>query len=99
MAYVNHRPDHGTSKLLSEKLPGRCSLEMTNRPGNHMTGEPIDTWYSPEPTWKGVFGSLATTLDKCRAEYVGSYSIANKDLLAIFGYTDWSNMTADDCTR
>ena len=90
---------HGTSKLLSEESPEKFNFDITNRPINPLTGEPITTWYLPGQTWTGVFGSLATTLDECRAECVGSYLTADKDLLAIFGYTDSSKPTADDCTH
>lgn len=89
---------HGTSKLLSEESPGKYNFDINNRPVSPLTGKPITSWYLPGQTWTGVFGGLATTLDECRAECVGSYLIADKDLLAIFGYTDLSNPTADDCT-
>lgn len=89
---------HGTSKLLSEESPGKYNFDITKCPISPLTGEPIDTWYRPGQTWTGVFGSLAKTLEECRADCVGSYLIADKDLLAIFGYTDSSNPTADDCT-
>lgn len=89
---------HGTSKLLSEESPGKYNFDITKCPISPLTGEPINTWYRPGQTWTGVFGSLAKTLEECRADCVGSYLIADKDLLAIFGYTDSSNPTADDCT-
>lgn len=75
----------GTFKLLSEESPGKYNSDITNRPIIPLTGEPTTTWYRPGQTCTGVFGSLATTLDECRAECVGSYLITAKDLLAIFG--------------
>jgi dipeptidyl-peptidase III len=88
---------HGTSKLLMEEELGKHNFEVKNPPISPITGRPITTWYRFGQTWTGVFGSLATTLDECRAECVGSYLIADKDLLALFGYTDKSEITADDC--
>lgn len=95
---IHERFGHGTSKLLSETSPGKYNFDITKCPISRLTGEPINTWYLPGQTWTGVFGRLATTLEECRAECVASYLIADKDLLAIFGFTDSSNPTADDCT-
>lgn len=75
----------GTFKLLSEESPGKYNFDITNRPIIPLTGEPTTTWYRPGQTCTGVVGSLATTLDECRVECVGSYLITAKDLLAIFG--------------
>lgn len=61
-------------------------------------GEPIILRYLSEQTWISIFGDLATTLDKCKAKCVGSYLITDKDLPAIFGYTNLNNPIADDCT-
>jgi dipeptidyl-peptidase III len=88
---------HGTSKLLTEEEPGKYNFNIKNPPISPLTGLPITMWYRSGQTWTGVFGSLATTLDECRAECVGSYLIADKDLLALFGYTNESEITADDC--
>lgn len=89
---------HGTSKLLSEESQGKYNFDIANPPISPLTGEPITSWYRPGQTWTGLFGSLATTLDECRAECVGSYLIADNDLLAIFGYTNSSKPNAEDCT-
>ncbi|KAH0544774.1 hypothetical protein FGG08_001141 [Glutinoglossum americanum] len=89
---------HGTSKLLAQEGPGRYNFDISSPPINPLTGKPIEKWYLPGETWTGVFGSLATTVDECRAECVGSYLMADKDLLALFGYTDDSEITADDLT-
>lgn len=87
---------HGTSKLLMEEEPGKFNFDRENLPINPLTKQPITTWYRPGQTWTGVFGGLATTLDECRAECVGSYLMLDKELLALFGYTDESEITADD---
>ena len=90
---------HGTSKLLTQKGGGEWNFDIDNRPINPLTGKPITSWYRPGETWTGLFGSLATSLDECRAECVGAYLTADKDLLALFGYTNESEITADDCTN
>src|SRR5271163_2214463 len=64
---------HGTSKLLAEEEPGKYNFNIENPPISPLTGQPIAVWYRPGQTWTGVFGSLATTLEECRAECVGSY--------------------------
>ena len=90
---------HGTSKLLTQEGAGKYNFDIDNRPISPLTGKPISRWYHPGETWTGLFGSLATTLDECRAECVGAYLMADKDLLALFGYTNESKITADDCTH
>jgi dipeptidyl-peptidase-3 len=88
---------HGTSKLLTQEGPDKYNFDIQNPPINPLTGKPITKWYLPGETWTGVFGSLATTVDECRAECVGSYLMADKDLLALFGYTNDTEITADEC--
>lgn len=88
---------HGTSKLLTEDKRGEFNFNINNPPISPLTGQSITTWYRPGETWTSVFGSLATSLDECRAECVGSFLMTDKDLLAIFGYTNESEITADDC--
>lgn len=39
---------------------------------------------------------LSTTVEECRAILVSEYLMDNKELLDIFGYTDVSDITADD---
>ncbi|KAI9668386.1 MAG: hypothetical protein M1831_001140 [Alyxoria varia] len=82
---------HGTSKLLSDD-----NFDKNKPPINPLNDKPIDSWYAPNQTWTGVFGDLATSLDECRAELVGAYLIDDKELLALFGYTDSSELKADD---
>ncbi|PON27672.1 dipeptidyl-peptidase 3 [Trichoderma gamsii] len=49
-------------------------------------------------TWTGQFGDLATTVDECRAEFVGAYLMDDSELLALFGFTDSSEICAEDLT-
>lgn len=43
-----------------------------------------------------MFGELATTVDECRAELVGAYLMDDAELLAMFGFTADSEITAQD---
>lgn len=52
--------------------------------------------YLPGQTWNSVFGGLSTTVEDCRAISVSEYLMGNKQLLEIFGYTNVSDITADD---
>lgn len=88
---------HGTGKLLTQSGPDKYNFDIQNPPINPLTGKPVTTWYRPGETWNSVFGDIAASLDECRAESVGSYLMADKELLAIFGFTDESNITANDC--
>jgi dipeptidyl-peptidase III len=88
---------HGTGKLLTQSGPAEYNFDVQNPPINPLTGKPVNTWYRPGETWNSIFGDIAASLDECRAESVGSYLIADKELLAIFGFTDESDITADDC--
>ncbi|KAI9841904.1 MAG: hypothetical protein M1837_000290 [Sclerophora amabilis] len=87
---------HGTSKLLTQEGPNKYNFDILNPPISPLTGKPIMSWYKSKQTWTSVFGDLATTLDECRAECVGSYLLPDKELLSIFGFTDVSDVTADD---
>ena len=87
---------HGTSKLLSEEAPNQFNFDINNPPIDLVTGSPIRTWYKLGQTWTSVFGDIATTVDECRAECVGAYLLSDRPLLAMFGYTDTSEVTADE---
>jgi dipeptidyl-peptidase-3 len=87
---------HGTGKLLTETGPAEYNFDINNPPMNPLTGKPITTWYRLGETWNSMFGDIAASLDECRAESVGSYLMTDKGLLAIFGFTDNSVITADD---
>ncbi len=88
---------HGTGKLLCQFPDGTFNFNHDNPPINHLTGNPIDQWYLPGQSWTGQFADLATTVDECRAELVGAYLMDDKALLALFNFTDSSEITAADC--
>ncbi|KAB5563119.1 peptidase family M49-domain-containing protein [Coniochaeta sp. 2T2.1] len=89
---------HGTGKLMAQDANGQFNFDTTSPPVNPLTGKPIDSWYRPGQTWTGQFGDLATTVDECRAELVGAYLMDDPELLALFGFTDDSEITAEDLT-
>jgi dipeptidyl-peptidase-3 len=87
---------HGTGKLLMEDEPGSFNFDITKPPINPLTGRPIDSWYRPSQTWTGLFGDIATSVDECRAECVGAYLMSDMELLAMFSYTDETEITGKD---
>jgi dipeptidyl-peptidase-3 len=88
---------HGTGKLLVENQSSGFNFDPKNAPINPLTGNPIDSWYKHGQTWTGLFGDIATTVDECRAECVGAYFLSDMELLAMFGYTDDTEITGRDC--
>lgn len=88
---------HGTGKMLAQKEPNAFNFDIHNPPLNPLTGEPVKSWYLPGETWTGVFGDIATSVDECRAECVGVYLMSDRELLATFGFSEKSDITADDC--
>lgn len=89
---------HGTGRMMVETRDGNFNFDVKNPPLNPITGEPITRWYGPGQTWTGQFGDLATTVDECRAELVGAYLMDDPELLELFGYTDVSEIRAEDLT-
>ncbi|KAF2228173.1 peptidase family M49-domain-containing protein [Elsinoe ampelina] len=89
---------HGTSQLLAETAPGIYNFDIYNPPASPLTNQPVTSWYKHGETWTSCFEDLSTTVDECRAELVGAYLMDDKELLALFGYTDDTNITADDVT-
>jgi len=87
---------HGTGKMMVEVEEDKYNFDIKNRPLDPLTGKPITSWYRPGQTWTGQFGDLATTVDECRAELVGAYLMDDSELLALFGFTDASEITAKD---
>lgn len=88
---------HGSGKFLAETAPGEFNFDHKNPPISPVTGLPITTWYKPEENWFSVFGTLAQTVEECRAFLFAYYLADNKDILSLFGYDDNSTPTADDC--
>ncbi|RLL98895.1 hypothetical protein CFD26_101402 [Aspergillus turcosus] len=87
---------HGTGKLLSETTPGIYNFDKQNPPISPLTGTAVTSHYLPGQTWTSVFGRLARTVEECRAILVSEYLMDDKELLGIFGYTDTSDITAED---
>lgn len=87
---------HGTGKLLSETAPSVYNFDKNDLPVSPLTQKAVTSYYSPSQTWGSVFGKLAGTVEECRAILVSEYLMDNKELLAIFGYTDTSDITADE---
>lgn len=89
---------HGSGKLLSSASPaGVANFDVQNPPISPLTKRPIVTWYKKGETYNGVFGDLANSMEECRAECVGAYLMFKSELLAIFGYTEKSEVKASDC--
>lgn len=108
--YLEHKPHafylwvvfhellgHGTGKLFVQDGPNSFNFNTRNPPINPLTDRPIDSWYKSGQTWTSVFGDIATSVDECRAECVGAYLMSDRELLALFGYTQDSGVTGDDC--
>ncbi|KAK5630389.1 hypothetical protein RRF57_006104 [Xylaria bambusicola] len=89
---------HGTGKMMVETSEGKHNFDIDNPPVDPVTGNPITRWYKPGQTWTGQFGDLATTVDECRAELVGAYLMDDPELLGLFGFTETSELRADDVT-
>ncbi|KPM44896.1 Dipeptidyl peptidase 3 [Neonectria ditissima] len=89
---------HGTGRMMVETTDGKFNFDTEDPPLNPITGQPIDSWYKPGQTWTGEFGDLATTVDECRAELVGAYLMDDLELLEMFGFTETSEICADDLT-
>ncbi|KAL4874337.1 dipeptidyl peptidase III [Aspergillus karnatakaensis] len=87
---------HGTGRFLTEVSKDEYNFSLTNPPLNPLTGDPVSCWYRVGQTWTGVFGDLATTVDECRAELVGAYLIDEPQILALFGYTEQSEVRPED---
>ncbi len=87
---------HGSGRLFTESTPGNYNFDIQNRPINPITGIPIQSWYKLGETWYGVFGADANGVEECRAEGVGLLLLTDKGVLKIFGYTDTSDVQADE---
>jgi len=87
---------HGTGKMMIQKDENTFNFDINNPPIDPITCKPITSWYKPGETWTGQFGDLATTVDECRAELVGAYLMDDRELLALFGFTDETELTAND---
>ncbi|KAJ2991059.1 hypothetical protein NUW58_g2665 [Xylaria curta] len=89
---------HGTGKMMTEVDEGDYNFDIKSPPINPITGSPIKCWYKPGQTWTGQFADLSTTIDECRAELVGAYLMDDPELLKLFGFTEASDIRAEDVT-
>ncbi|KAH9909743.1 dipeptidyl peptidase III [Xylariomycetidae sp. FL2044] len=89
---------HGTGKMMVEERDSKFNFNPASPPISPLDGKPISSWYRPGQTWTGQFGDLATTVDECRAELVGAYLMDDIDLLALFGYTEETEIKSTDLT-
>ncbi|KAI0391426.1 peptidase family M49-domain-containing protein [Xylariaceae sp. FL0594] len=89
---------HGTGKMMIEESAGKYNFDKTNPPLNPLDGKPIRMWYKPGQTWTEQFGDLSTTVDECRCELVGAFLMDDPDVLALFGFTEQSDIKASDLT-
>ncbi|TGJ79176.1 hypothetical protein E0Z10_g9592 [Xylaria hypoxylon] len=89
---------HGTGKMMVETNDGKHNFDIKNPPIDPITGNPITCWYKPSQTWTGQFADLSTMVDECRAELVGAYLMDDPELLKLFGFTETSDIQADDVT-
>jgi dipeptidyl-peptidase III len=85
---------HGTGKMMVQEEEDKYNFDHEHPPIDPLSKEPTTSWYKPGQTWTGQFGDIATTLDECRAELVGAYLVDDLDLLALFGFTDQTEITA-----
>jgi dipeptidyl-peptidase-3 len=79
---------HGTGKLLQETEPGQYNFDVNNPPISPITNKPVTTWYKPRQTWGGVFGSIASSYEECRAECVAMALSCEFEILKLFGFGD-----------
>ena len=88
---------HGTGKMMCQSSDETFNFDHNSPPVNPLTLKSVQDWYLPGQTWTGQFEDLATTVDECRAELVGAYLMDNKEMLALFGFTDSTEITAEAC--
>jgi len=86
---------HGTGKLLTETAPGIFNFDATNPPIDPLTGQTVASCYRPNETYWSIFEDIANSVEECRAILMSAYLIDNEDILAIFGYDEKTELTAD----
>lgn len=87
---------HGTGKLLSEPSPREYNFDITNPPINPLMGLPIATWYRQGERTSSIFGEMDMSIEECRAEAIAAYLAFDEGIQATKGYTDTSDITAQD---
>jgi dipeptidyl-peptidase-3 len=91
---------HGSGKLLAESENGKFNFSRDLV--NPLTNEKVNSWYKPGQQYDSVFGTMASSLEECRAECVGVLLSADLEFLEIFEfsgqkaediiYVNWLNM-------
>ena len=83
--------------MMCQLSDGTFNFDHESPPANPLTLKPVQQWYLPGQTWTGQFEDLATTVDECRAELVGAYLMDDREMFALFGFTDSTEITAEAC--
>lgn len=76
---------HGSGKVFTEDAAGALNFDRSTVVDPD-SGKPIASWYKAGESWDSVFGSLASTMEECRAEAVGLYLCVEPKVLEIFGH-------------
>ena len=77
---------HGSGKLFYQDDVGGFNFDRSELKHPLHEGEGISTWYKPGETWDGVFGSLSSAYEECRAECTGVFLCDDPLALSIFGH-------------
>lgn len=73
---------------MQEVEAGQYNFDIKNPPISPITNKPVTTWYKPRETWGGVFGSIASSYEECRAECVAMALSCEFEILELFGFGD-----------
>ncbi len=77
---------HGSGKLFYQDGADGFNFDRSGLKHPLHDGQGISTWYKPGETWDGVFGSLSSAYEECRAECTGVFLCDDPLALSIFGH-------------
>jgi dipeptidyl-peptidase-3 len=77
---------HGSGKLFYQDGDDGFNFDRSELKHPLHEGQGISSWYKPGETWDGVFGSLSSAYEECRAECTGVFLCDDKLALSIFGH-------------